>query len=91
MAKKTKEKFPDYDIRVSILGHIQRGGAPSCADRVLASRLGFGAVIGLMKGLTNVMAGIRSNDLVFTPIEDAISKHNEINQDLLQISEVLAM
>lgn len=91
LAKKTKEKFPDYDIRVSILGHIQRGGAPSCADRVLASRLGFGAVIGLMKGLTNVMAGIRSNDLVFTPIEDAISKHNEINQDLLQISEVLAM
>jgi 6-phosphofructokinase 1 len=91
LAKKTKEKFPDYDIRVSILGHIQRGGAPSCADRVLASRLGYGAVIGLMKGLTNVMAGMRSNDLVFTPIEDAIRKHNEINQDLLQISEVLAM
>lgn len=91
IAKQTQEKFPHYDIRVSILGHMQRGGAPSCADRVLASRMGYGAVIGLMKGLTNVMAGIRSNDLVFTPIEDAIRKHNEINQDLLQISEILAM
>lgn len=91
LAKQTKEKFPHYDIRVSILGHMQRGGAPSCADRVLASRMGYGAVIGLMKGHTNVMAGIRSNDLVFTPIEEAIGKHNEINQDLLQISEILAM
>ena len=91
LANKTKEKFPDYDIRVAILGHIQRGGSPSCADRVLASRLGYGAVIGLMKGLTNVMAGIRSNQLVYTPIEDAIKKHNEINQDLLQISEILAL
>lgn len=91
LAKKTKEQFPDYDIRVSILGHIQRGGSPSCADRVLASRLGYGAVTGLMKGLTNVMAGIQSNNLVYTPIEDAIKKHNEINQDLLQISEILAL
>lgn len=91
LAEQTKQRFPDYDIRVSILGHIQRGGAPSCADRVLASRMGYGAVVGLMKGLTNVMAGIRSNDLVFTPIEDAIKKHNEINQDLLQIAEILAM
>lgn len=91
LANKTKERFPDYDIRVSILGHIQRGGAPSCADRVLASRLGYGAVVGLMKGLTNVMAGIRSNDLIFTPIEDAIRKHNDIDQELMQISEILAL
>lgn len=91
LAKKTKEQFPDYDIRVSILGHIQRGGSPSCADRVLASRLGYGAVTGLMKGLTNVMAGIQSNNLIYTPLEDAIQKHNEINQDLLQISEILAL
>ncbi|MBS1549288.1 MAG: 6-phosphofructokinase [Bacteroidetes bacterium] len=91
LAERTKERFPDYDIRVSILGHIQRGGSPSCADRVLASRLGFGAVTGLLKGLTNVMAGIQSNQLVYTPIDDAIKKHNEINQDLLLISEVLAL
>lgn len=91
LAEKTKQKFPEADIRVTILGHIQRGGSPSCADRVLASRLGYGAVLGLMKGLTNVMAGIRSNQLVYTPIEDAIRKHNEMNQDLLLISEILAL
>ncbi|SIQ17261.1 6-phosphofructokinase [Chryseobacterium sp. RU37D] len=91
LAKETKDEFPDYDIRVTILGHIQRGGSPSCADRVLASRLGYGAVIGLMNGQTNVMAGMRSNDLVYTPIEEAIKKHNEINKDLLLISEILAI
>lgn len=91
LAEKTKKKFPEADIRVTVLGHIQRGGSPSCADRVLASRLGHGAVVGLMKGLTNVMAGMRSNQLVYTPIEDAIKKHNEINQDLLTVSHVLAL
>jgi 6-phosphofructokinase 1 len=91
LAKHTQTEFPDYDIRVTILGHIQRGGSPSCADRVLASRLGYGAVVGLMEGKTNVMAGMRSNDMVYTPIEDAIKKHNEINQDLLLISEILAI
>lgn len=91
LSNQTRERFPNADIKVTILGHIQRGGSPSCADRVLASRLGYGAVIGLMKGLTNVMAGIQSNQLIYTPIEDAISRHNEINQDLLKISEVLAI
>ncbi|KQT16417.1 6-phosphofructokinase [Chryseobacterium sp. Leaf404] len=91
LAEQTKKEFPDYDIRVAILGHIQRGGSPSCADRVLASRLGFGAVVGLMEGQTNVMAGMRSNDIVYTPIEEAIKKHNEINKDLLLISEILSI
>ena len=91
LAEKTKKDFPDYDIRVAILGHMQRGGSPSCADRVLASRLGYGAVTGLMEGKTNVMAGMRSNDLVYTPIEEAIKKHNEINKDLLLISKILAI
>ncbi|PTT38504.1 6-phosphofructokinase [Chryseobacterium sp. HMWF028] len=91
LAEKTKLTFPDYDIRVAILGHMQRGGSPSCADRVLASRLGYGAVIGLMDGQSNVMAGMRSNDLTYTPIEEAIKKHNEINSDLLLISEILAI
>ena len=91
ISEKTKKEFPDFDIRVAVLGHIQRGGSPSCADRVLASRLGYGAVIGLMDGKHNVMAGIRSNQLVFTPIEEAIKKHNDINKDLLAISEILSM
>ena len=91
IAKATQTGFPDYDIRVAVLGHIQRGGTPSCADRVLASRLGYGAVIGLMEGRTNVMAGMQSNRLTFTPIEEAIKKHNEMDQDLLDISEILAI
>ena len=91
LAKATKEKFPDYDIRVAILGHIQRGGSPSCADRVLASRLGYGAVKGLLNGENKVMAGMRSSKIVYTPIEEAIKKHNEIDKDLLEISEILAI
>lgn len=91
LAEATKQKFVDYDIRVAILGHIQRGGSPSCADRVLASRLGYGAVIGLMEGKTNVMAGLKANKLVFTPFEDALKKHNTMDVDLLKISEILAI
>lgn len=91
LAKATQEKFPKYDIRITVLGHIQRGGSPSCADRVLASRLGHAAIVGLMEGRTNVMAGMRSNKIVFTPIDEAIKKHNEIDQDLLKVSEILAL
>jgi 6-phosphofructokinase 1 len=91
LAKSTKEEFPNYDIRVTILGHIQRGGSPSCADRVLASNLGYGAVIGLMEGRNKVMVGMQSNKIVYTPIEEAIKKHNEIDKDLLKIAEILAM
>lgn len=91
LAKATKEEFPSYDIRVTILGHIQRGGSPSCADRVLASNLGYGAVIGLMEGKNKVMVGMQSNKIVYTPIEEAIKKHNEIDKDLLKIAEILAM
>lgn len=91
LAEKTQTKFPDYDIRIAVLGHIQRGGSPTCADRVIASRLGYGAVIGLMEGKSNKMVGIRSNKMVYTSIEDAIKKHNTIDQDLLKISEILAI
>ncbi|MDO5509581.1 MAG: 6-phosphofructokinase [Weeksellaceae bacterium] len=90
LAKFTKIKYPDYDIRVTILGHIQRGGDPTCADRVLASRLGVAAVDALLEGKTNVMAGVRSNKIVYTPVEEAIQKHNEIDQDLLRITQILA-
>lgn len=90
IAKFTKIKYPTYDIRVTVLGHIQRGGMPSCADRVLASRLGIAAVEGLMAGKTNLMAGIRSNKIVYTPFEEAIQKHNEIDTELIRVSEMLA-
>ncbi|HBR12258.1 6-phosphofructokinase [Epilithonimonas bovis DSM 19482] len=91
IAKATKEEFPNFDIRVTILGHIQRGGSPSCADRVLASNLGYGAVTGLMEGKNKVMVGMQGNKITYTPIEEAIKKHNEIDKNLLHIAEILAM
>ncbi len=91
IAKQVKERHQEYDIRVTVLGHIQRGGSPSCQDRVLASRLGIAAVEGLLEGKTNLMAGIRSNKVVFTPIEEAIRKHNEIDTELIKVSEILSI
>ena len=91
LAKQVQTRHPEYDIRVTVLGHIQRGGSPSCQDRVLASRLGIAAVEGLLDGKTNLMAGIRSNKVVFTPIDEAIKKHNEIDTELIKVANILAI
>ncbi|WP_316790162.1 6-phosphofructokinase [Pedobacter frigoris] len=88
-----KNKFPNYDIRVSVLGHIQRGGKPSCMDRVLASRLGVVAVEGLLAGKTGVMVGLVNKELVFTPFDHAI-KHidaKEISPVWLKLVEILSL
>ncbi len=91
LANQVKARHPEYDIRVTVLGHIQRGGSPSCQDRVLASRLGIAAVEALMDGKTNVMTGLRSNKVVYTPIEEAIRKHNSIDDELLKVAKILAI
>ena len=91
IAKQVAERHPEYDIRVTVLGHIQRGGSPSCQDRVLASRLGIAAVEGLLEGKSNLMAGVQSNKVVFTPIEEAIKKHNEIDTELIKVANILAI
>lgn len=88
-----RKRFPNYDIRVSVLGHIQRGGRPSCMDRVLASRLGVVAVEGLLSGKSGVMAGQKNRELVFTPFSHAI-KHidaKEISPALLKLVEILSL
>jgi len=86
-----KEKFPHYDTRVSVLGHIQRGGSPSCMDRVLASRVGVAAVEGLMAGHKNEMVGLIHNEIAYTPFENA-TKHIEApNPDFLKIVEMLSI
>lgn len=88
-----KNKFPNYDIRVSILGHIQRGGKPSCMDRVLASRFGVAAVEGLVSGHSAVMVGQINKELVFTPFEKAI-KHidaEEVSPAWLKLIEILSL
>lgn len=91
VAKQVKEKFNHYDIRVSVLGHIQRGGNPTCMDRVLASRLGLAAVEGLLAGKKEVMAGVVNREIVFTPFGQAIKHHREINKELLRLAEILSL
>ncbi len=91
IADLVKEKFPNYDTRVSILGHIQRGGSPSCMDRVLASRVGVAAVEELLKGRRGEMVGLVHGEISFTPFGYAIKHHNELNKNLLKIVEILSL
>lgn len=84
-----EEHLPIYDVRVSVLGHMQRGGAPSCFDRVLASRMGVAAVEALLEGKTNLMVGIQDNKLTLTPINKAIKGHTKIDKELMRVSEIM--
>jgi 6-phosphofructokinase 1 len=86
-----KEKYPNYDTRVSVLGHIQRGGRPSCMDRVLASRLGVAAVEALLAGSRNEMVGLVHNEIAYTPFYKAIKHHIDINPNFLKIVEILSL
>ena len=81
----------DIDMRVTTLGHIQRGGVPTAYDRILASRLGLGAVEGLMNGQQNVMAGIMNNELVYTSFKDTIRLPKPISEDLLRMVKILSV
>jgi 6-phosphofructokinase 1 len=91
IAEKVKKEINQKDIKVSILGHIQRGGSPSAQDRILASRLGLGALEGLMRGKKNVMAGIINDKLVYTSFEDSITKNKPLNQELIHMVKVLSV
>jgi 6-phosphofructokinase 1 len=91
IAKVVKDKFPGIDTRVSILGHIQRGGPPSCMDRVLASRLGVAAVESLIEGRNREMIGIVNGKIHFTPFSNAIKHNPEVNPELLKIVEILSL
>ncbi len=85
-----EENLPEYDVRVSVLGHMQRGGAPSCFDRVLASRLGVKAVESLLEGKSNYMVGILNDSICLTPLEQAIKGNTEIDQELLRVSDIMS-
>ncbi|MCA0363346.1 MAG: 6-phosphofructokinase [Bacteroidetes bacterium] len=92
IAEKIKEQLGDkLDIRVSTLGHVQRGGSPTAYDRILASRMGLAAVEGLINGQKNVMAGIVNNDLIYTPFIDTIKKQKPIHDDLLRMVHILSI
>ncbi|MFN9496331.1 MAG: 6-phosphofructokinase [Bacteroidota bacterium] len=90
VARKVREHFNYYDTRVSIIGHMQRGGNPTCMDRVLASRLGVAAVEALLEGKSNLMVGMIHKDLVFTPFEKAIKHNLDINMNLLRLAEIVS-
>lgn len=89
--KAVKENFPEFETRVSILGHIQRGGSPTAFDRVLASGLGSAAVKALLDGEKGIMVGTQCRKVVYTPFEKSIKHHQEINMDLYHIAEILSI
>lgn len=90
LANRVKERYPGYDVRITVLGHLQRGGSPSAFDRVTASRLGYAAVEALMDDQKSVMVGLQNNEVVLVPFRKAIKLHKNVSRSLLEIAEVLA-
>lgn len=86
-----EENMPEYDVRVSILGHMQRGGSPSCFDRVLASRLGVKAVESLLEGKSNYMAGLLHDEVVLTPLEQAVKGKSQVDKELIRVSDIVSI
>ena len=85
-----EENMPEYDVRVSVLGHMQRGGSPSCFDRVLASRLGVKAVESLLEGKSNFMVGLIQDQIALTPLEQAIKGKSKMDMELVKVSDIVS-
>ena len=90
-AERVKKEYPQYDVRVSILGHLQRGGSPTARDRILATRLGAGAIEALVDGQRNVMIGIRNDQVVYIPFTDAIRSDKPMNLNLIKVLDELSI
>lgn len=91
LSARVKKEYPDYDVRVTILGHIQRGGSPTASDRILASRMGEAAINALIEGQRNVMIGIQNDEIVYVPFSKAVRKDKPINRDLLNTVKILSI
>ncbi len=91
MAERVKQEYPQYDVRVSILGHVQRGGSPTASDRILASRMGVAAIEALMDDQRNVMIGIENDKIVYVPFSKAIKKNRPIRKELVDALNVLSI
>ncbi|MDC1060656.1 6-phosphofructokinase [Flavobacteriaceae bacterium] len=91
LATYVEQNLPYYEVRVSVLGHMQRGGSPSCFDRVLASRMGVHAIESLREGKSKVMVGVMNDKMELTPLEEAIKGKSEINKDLLRVTDILSI
>ncbi len=90
-AERVRKENPEYDVRVSILGHLQRGGSPSASDRILASRLGVGAIQALLEGQRNVMVGIRNDEVVYVPFVNAVKSDKVVKKELIDVLGVLSI
>lgn len=86
-----EENMSEYEVRVSVLGHMQRGGSPSCFDRVLASRMGVKAVESLITGKSNFMVGLKNDLIDLTPFDQAVKGKSKINMELLRVSEIMSI
>ena len=91
VAEVLKQYFPHFDMRVSVLGHMQRGGSPSCMERVNASTMGYNAVEALLQGKKGVMIGILNKHIAFTPFENAIKHTQTLNPEMLKMMEILSL
>ena len=90
-ADRVRNEFPQYDVRVSILGHLQRGGRPTAHDRILASRTGVGAIDAIMQGQRNVMIGVRNNEVVYVPLSEAIRSDKPFDRKLINVLDELSI
>jgi 6-phosphofructokinase len=91
LAERVKNEYPQYDVRVTILGHLQRGGSPTACDRILASRMGAASIDALLEGQRNVMIGIRNDQIEYVPFNKAIKNDKPIDRDLLNTLRILSI
>ena len=91
LAQRIKEEFPEYDARVTILGHLQRGGSPTAADRILASKMGAQAITALLEGQRNVMIGTKNGELVYVPFSKATKHSSTIDRGDMEIVKILSI
>ena len=89
--QRVQKEYPQYDVRVTILGHIQRGGSPTAHDRILASRMGSAAIDALLEDQRNVMIGIRNNEIEYIPFNKAIKNDKPIDRELLNTLRKLSI
>ena len=90
-AERVKNEYPQYDVRVTILGHLQRGGSPTANDRMLASRLGAASIDAIQEGQRNVMVGIENDEIVYVPFTKAIKNDKPINKELVNVLRTLSI
>jgi 6-phosphofructokinase 1 len=91
LAEKVKSEFLNYDIRVTVLGHLQRGGSPSAMDRVNASRLGNAAVEALLDDQKSVMVGLQNGEIILVPFRKAVKLHKDVDHNLIKLAEILSV